>query len=167
MSRGGAKREEERKSQACSTLSAQSLTQSLNPRNVRSWPDLKPKDWRLTDSATQEPLAGTFYKEFLDWTFLSLSRPEAKPKLAPNVSRLCLQYLQIRVISPLLQVFQISWGSGIFQEVSFFTHQERLLETVRKVWASISKGLYWLYKVNLSSLNLIISEFMHISNKIF
>ena len=55
VSRGGAKREGERKSQAGSMLSAQSPTWGLISRTMRSWPELKPGVICLTSCVTQAP----------------------------------------------------------------------------------------------------------------
>ena len=49
VSGGGTEEEGERESQAGSTLTVQSPMEGLNPRNVRLWPELKPRIRRLTD----------------------------------------------------------------------------------------------------------------------
>ena len=52
---GGAKREEERESQAGSILSAQNQMQGLNLWTVRSWPETKSRVGCITDSDIQVP----------------------------------------------------------------------------------------------------------------
>ena len=57
---GEGQKERETESQVGSALFVQSPTQSLNPRTVRSCPELKPRTRRLPDWATQVPLDPLF-----------------------------------------------------------------------------------------------------------
>ena len=50
LSRGGAERERERESQAGSALTEQGLMRHSDPWAVKSWSELKPRVWHLTES---------------------------------------------------------------------------------------------------------------------
>ena len=84
---GEGQRERETESQAGCVLSAQSLTQGLNPETMRSWPEPKPRTGCLTNWATWAPPELQYFKAHLRPSFISF------PQILVCITEMCKHFL--------------------------------------------------------------------------
>ena len=120
---------------------------SLNVCGRRWAPNLTPPSWsHLPHAGFLKPALLKFYKDSPDILMAIL-----KSYTVPLFSEIRLRVSETEP-PPLFEALQIFWVSWFCQEVTFLTYLVRAGNRLNKVPGCISKGFYWLPKVNLSTL---------------